>query len=81
MEARRAVRTLAAMESQPWRVVVVRAWLHDGKVVAVLLVGAEPGSPGPVRRIAAGSAEEACAVLATVLGELTADPTDAETTD
>ncbi|WP_329241342.1 hypothetical protein OG223_01860 [Streptomyces sp. NBC_01478] len=69
------------MESQPWRVVVVRAWLHDGKVVAVLLVGAEPGSPVPVRRIAAGSAEEAGVVLAAVLGELAEDPTDPETND
>ncbi|WP_405907350.1 hypothetical protein OG742_19960 [Streptomyces sp. NBC_00828] len=69
------------MESQPWRVVVVRAWLHDGQVVAVLLVGAEPGSPVPVRRVAAGSAEEAGAALAAALGELTADPTDPETTD
>ncbi|MFK4100752.1 hypothetical protein ACI2L1_11880 [Streptomyces sp. NPDC019531] len=69
------------MESQPWRVVVVRSWLHDGQVVAVLLVGAEPGSAVPVRRIAAGSAEEACAVLAAVLGGLTVDSTDPETTD
>ncbi|WP_416960417.1 hypothetical protein [Streptomyces sp. Agncl-13] len=69
------------MESRLWRVVVVRAWLHDGKVVAVLLVGAEPGSPVPVRRIAAGSAEEAGTVLAAVLGELTEDPTDRETND
>ncbi|NGO08411.1 hypothetical protein G5C60_12465 [Streptomyces sp. HC44] len=69
------------MESLPWRVVVVRAWLHDGKAVVVLLVGAEPGSPVPGRRIATGSAEEACAVLAAVLGELTADPTDPDMTD
>ncbi|WP_405957264.1 hypothetical protein [Streptomyces phaeochromogenes] len=67
------------MESQPWRVVVVRAWLHDGQVVAVLLVGAEPGSPVPVRRIAASSVEEACAVLAAALRELTEGPTDPET--
>ncbi|MFI0240421.1 hypothetical protein [Streptomyces sp. NPDC016845] len=68
------------MESPPWRVVVVRAWLHDNQVVAVLLVGSGAGSPVPVRRIAAGSVEEASAVLGDVLRELTREPTDPDTT-
>lgn len=63
------------MDSQPWRVVLVRAWLHDGQVAVVLLVGADDDWPASARRIAAGSVGEACAALADVLGELTADPT------
>jgi len=63
------------MESQGWRVVLVRAWLHDGQVAVVLLVGADDDWPESARRITAGSVDEACAALADVLGELTADPT------
>jgi hypothetical protein len=69
------------MNYQPWRVVVVRAWRHDGEVAVVLLVGAEPGSSVPRRRVTAGSVEAACAALASVLEELTAGPTGADTTD
>jgi hypothetical protein len=63
------------MDSQPWRVVLVRAWVHDGKVAVVLLVGAEEDWPGSARRITAGSVGEACSALADILGELTPDPT------
>jgi len=63
------------MDSEQWRVVLVRAWLHDGQVAVVLLVGAEPDWPASARRISAGSIDEACTALAGVLGELTSDPT------
>jgi hypothetical protein len=63
------------MDSEQWRVVLVRAWIHDGQVAVVLLVGAETDWPASARRISAGSIDEACAALAGVLGELTSDPT------
>ncbi len=64
------------MDSQPWRVVLVRAWPHDGEVAAVLLVGSEPGWPASARRVTTGSVEAACTALADILGELAASPTD-----
>jgi hypothetical protein len=69
------------MDSQPWRVVLVRAWPHDGEVAAVLFVGSQPGWPGSARRVTTGSVEAACAALADILGELTVDPTDTTPTD
>lgn len=80
METDTTVPILPLMDPQPWRVVVVRAWLHDGGVAAVLLV-AEPGSSGPVPRVAAGSVEATCAALAAILEELTANPTGLKTAD
>ena len=68
------------MQSEAWRVVVVRAWRHEGRVAAVLLVG-EPGAPNPVRHAAVGSIDEACHALSSLLQELTGTPTDATTTD
>jgi hypothetical protein len=65
------------MDSQPWRVVLVRAWVHDGQVAVVLLVGAEEDWPASARRITAGSVDEACVALAGILGELIEDPTAA----
>jgi hypothetical protein len=62
------------MDSQPWRVVLVRAWVHDGDVAAVLLVGSEPGWPASARRVTTGSVEAACTALGTILGELTTNP-------
>jgi hypothetical protein len=63
------------MDPQPWRVVLVRAWPHDGQVAAVLLVGSEPDWPESARRVTTGSIDAACAALADVLRELTTDPT------
>ena len=68
------------MEPEAWRVVVVRAWRHDGSVPAVLLV-AEPGSSMPVRRVAVGSIDEACRALGALLRELTGAPTESTTAD
>ena len=68
------------MQSEPWRLVVVRAWRHEAGVAAVLLV-AEPGAPAPVRRVAAGSFDEACRALAVLLQELTGAPTGSTTSD
>jgi hypothetical protein len=56
-----------------WRVVLIRAWPHDGEVAAVLFVESGPGSATP-RRVATGSVDAACAALADILGELTAVP-------
>ena len=73
-------RILALVDPNPWRVVVVRAWPHDGGVAAVLLV-AEPGSGVPARRIAAASVEAACAALDAFLRELTENQTGSQTVD
>jgi hypothetical protein len=67
------------MDAQPWRVVIVRAWLHDDEVAAVLLVGGEQSEVMPARRLTAGSIEAACAVLAAILGELTEESTEPTT--
>jgi hypothetical protein len=69
------------MDPQPWRVVLVRAWRHDGDVAAVLLVGSEPDWPASARRVTTGSVDAACAALADILGELTAGSTSATPND
>lgn len=68
------------MHPDPWRVVVVRAWRHEGRVAAVLLV-TDPGTPEPVRYAAVGSVDEACRALGVVLQELTDAPTETTTSD
>jgi len=67
------------MDPERWRIVVVRAWRHEAQVAAVLLVGAEPDADEPVRQVAVGSIEAACAELAAVLGELTQGATEPPT--
>ena len=68
------------MEPEAWRVVVVRAWRHEGRVASVLLV-AGSGSSVPVRRVVVGSIDEACRALASLLRELTGAPTEPTTDD
>jgi hypothetical protein len=69
------------MQDEMWRVVVVvRAWRHQADVAVVLFVD-EPEASVPVRRVTAGSIDDACRSLADVLHELTDAATGPTTAD